>query len=122
MAAKIDEATGLPELPENHFWRIGDSCVSIMERIPPGGEIEAAESRIRIASKSNLVWTKHYGKWNFDSYFRPQYVAAPDPITRENILERCTETLLEWQQEIREWAKQKEIKGDYPPKKISEGE
>lgn len=33
---EIDEATGLPKLPEDHFWRIGDSVIYIMRNIPAG--------------------------------------------------------------------------------------
>lgn len=32
----IDQTTGLPELPEDHAWRIGDSIIEIVKHLPAG--------------------------------------------------------------------------------------
>lgn len=32
----LDRTTGLPELPEDHAWRIGDSIIEIVKHLPAG--------------------------------------------------------------------------------------
>lgn len=86
---KIDENTGLPELPEGHFWRIKDSSpeylrVQIRKRAWIGSKVMAWS----VVRKSN---------------------ATPDEVLR-------TATLVLW--EIKHGANWRNCLGDYPPKKL----
>lgn len=142
----IDETTGLPKLPEDHFWRIEENRIQIMEsgewtewgapepyyyepdekesrevietvsigvgrrvRIPNGNPPKEEHRYLTHISK----YSKRYGKWGYKLSIG-EYLLDGNPVTPDNILERCTEVLQEWEDE----KKRKELYGDYPPKKL----
>ena len=131
----IDEATGLPALPEGMFWRIGEHCIRIMSRgewtkwsdtkgfgcywgdyderktVKCRGVIfirkeEVTEYRFRELAS---VHGKVFG--NRDEYGA---LIEEDPVTPENVVERCQEVLAAYNEKVEREA----LYGDYPPKKF----
>lgn len=144
MSVGIDKTTKLPKLPENQFWRIGDSIISIVELVPTGEWSEwganewrnhrsdyesevrpittrgksALQYRWRSRATERFVFTKYYGRWWHESGVIGNQLIKPDPITAKNIVNRTTETLLEHQAKALLAEEQAAIQGDYPPKRL----
>lgn len=134
----IDEATGLPALPEGMFWRIGEHCIRIMyEGVwtdwskddwlrgtfeeEPVREVETYSGVLFIRKKVEkefrrrspyLVSLKRYGEFTGKYPFRT--LEKPDPVTPENVVERCQEVLAAYNEKVEREA----LYGDYPPKKF----
>lgn len=115
MTTSIDSTTGLPELPEGHFWRLLDD-------INFGLKLEIRKRRKRFGSKY-IIDNRLYAYWDeFESgeRDRPQlvnYVSdkafTPDAIrgTAEHLLGRW----LERDAKILRYEANKRLLGDYPP-------
>ena len=135
----IDEATGLPALPEGMFWRIDEHCVHIMRRGKWsewsdtkrfGGYWCDYDERKTVKSKGVIFTRKEevteYRFRELDSVHlvkfgtRDEYGALieEDPVTPENVVERCQEVLAAYNEKVEREA----LYGDYPPKKFTTGE
>ena len=131
----IDEATGLPALPEGMFWRIDEHCVHIMRRGEWsewsdtkrfGGYWCDYDERKTVKSKGVIFIRKEevteYRFRELDSVHlvkfgtRDEYGALieEDPVTPENVVERCQEVLAAYNEKVEREA----LYGDYPPKKF----
>lgn len=126
--SEIDEATGLPVLPDGYFWRVRDYTVEIRRNLPPGpwyresyyGEPQTSgdfEKRVRtvgrrwprkplievesrVVNRSEAVWA-----------------VAGEVVTRDNLLSLARSALADWEDALAREA----LLGDYPPKRF-EGE
>lgn len=128
----VDEATGLPELPEDYFWRVrhtrnneydlnGYIHVSLMKNLPPKWY------------KKNRVEFIHYKKFDLDDRDREYQTCRykthmiVDPDKYEQIVFRLAAVVLEERKDQleaaelnhRAKAELKRITGDYPPKSIN---
>lgn len=146
---KIDEATGLPELPEGQFWDIQEDFIAIRENAEPSEWRDALQPQafydnfahtretravirmvekkswmrkvtvgepvlqVRDINQSQIVRSKKYGEWDTTYSPIPRCVES-DPVTRENIVERCTEILFQWEME----KARQGLYGHYPPNKL----
>lgn len=88
----INELTGMPELPEGHFWRITSGFGSEYLRIQV--------RKRRWLGSSVVVWT----------------VVAKDEATPRKIRQRAASTAAKLSNPYR-WV---DFVGDYPPKRLSE--
>lgn len=141
----MDEATGLPALPEGYFWRVGYSELSIMRNAAAGNWSDwVSKNAWRYSDYEREGRTIQVGVKRFtrrpvmveqSRYRRPARVVAefvkrygewdedwryscciePDPMTRENLYDRACEVYNNWQQKLAERA----LVGDYPPKKFA---
>lgn len=142
MNTEIDETTGLPKLPRNHYWEVTEHSIYIKElgdwteweEVPqsyfahrPAYEVEfrtiskttyfffkknISQRRIKVFS---VVHFKNFGTWDYST--RDTLVKA-DPVTRKNLLERTTLMYLEWQEIL----ESKKIYGNYPPNKLEKSD
>lgn len=148
----IDQTTGLPELPDGHAWRIGDSIIEIVKSIPAGEwgkwseapaappsghEVEVREVLDIVASErfwggvNKKQWRSRkrafeevvfIRRYGEWDYYHGYVLAEPDRITKANIVERTTEVYREWQASVNAKQEQEEIQGLYPPKTINKEE
>lgn len=122
----IDESTGLPELPEDHFWRVNPSAIDVYRRLPDT-EFEKYQrylSNDYFATKSERIEEirkSFFGlkRTMYVKYVnRSQYVYGAsygeDNVTRANLLERA----INIRKEMLEYEENQKIMGEYPPKKF----
>lgn len=106
--------TGLPELPETYFWRIADEHhIEIREAFPDTEWSEWKDGDYMESHPYSYLGHFESGQegGEIDTEERLREV---DPTTRENVYQRCLETLAAWnEQKDRE-----SLFGDYPPKEF----
>lgn len=138
---KIDEATGLPELPEGYVWHIKEHEIRIEELRWTNWRSHSFsglydrpfkwETR-EVSSKVKKWW--RFPKTVTTTEYRDQYgepvrvkryderdsygytLEKPDPVTKDNLLERCEAVYTEWQEQI----EREKLYGLYPPNKFEE--
>lgn len=132
---QISNLTGLPELPENHFWRIWSTSEDIYgwhRFVESGVYVEIVEFTSYVSSRKEwVVWPFYKRTIEMEGQQQQRLVSAAIriPIAKGSIerrnadLEEVTEELiLETAIEVYEkWSKKKaaaSLLGDYPPKKI----
>lgn len=119
----IDPSTGLPELPEGHFWRVETFEVAIWRkwtvhsirkrRWPrsPVTEVVDHEERVVFQRQETMSW------W-VSGIAMPD--ASFDRVTEANLLPRAIAMYGFWKKCMAEHNESARITGDYPPKTINE--
>lgn len=128
---ELDPTTGLPQLPENHYWYVRRDGLYIEKRTTRVYEWTEV-------TKGDYLWTmKHDAKFYVfkrSGFFRSRYFykrtdtttdslvfKAEYPLDRmaevspENVLERATDVYLNWQAKM----KRDNFYGMYPPKSLT---
>ncbi|MEG2778200.1 MAG: hypothetical protein RR905_02810 [Aurantimicrobium sp.] len=111
----IDPATGLPELPEGHFWRVsqGDYCV----------RLEIRKHRKRFGTKLVIRGRVRSIRTEGEERYLSRAVGeiSAEDFTPEAIFYSAHDVLAEWRTRdaaIHRYEKNKALLGDYPPKKL----
>lgn len=134
---EIDDATGLPALPEGFFWRVNEVSVEIRKRLPdsewgpiyahwggwstyqPSGTGESEERTKEVTVYKKRFLRKPLKTLELEYEYREinrsevvEKIATLDPrITRENLLDLCREAV--------EAMEARKLYGDYPPKTLN---
>lgn len=124
---KIDEVTGLPELPKDHFWRVNPNAIDVYRRLP---DTDFQKYRRHFTDRDNWGVKSEYVSEIRTSFFglnKTQYVKfvnrrifiagdsyGGDSVTRANLLERA----INIRKEMLEYEENQKIMGEYPPKKF----
>lgn len=137
---EIDDATGLPKLPEDHFWSVYPNRVVIRKSLPPTEWSKVRRTGFvdylgREETRSTSVQPKNlFKKEKVEKEYRlvnryeevAHMVSDPtgeviqhrngfeevlrEPVTKENLLALCEKATDKWEAQ--------KIYGDYPPKKF----
>lgn len=114
-AIKIDETTGLPELPEGHFWSVCDDYTTIC--------VEIRKRRKRFGSKRVIKGHVYRIIDGDDGKIFGHAIFALDDrdLTPEAIQASAKRLLADWRkrdESILRYEENKKLLGAYPPKKL----
>lgn len=139
-----DQDTGLPQLPEDHFWRVEERLIHIMKLLPDlefvaSNQTDPELYHTRFADyrkmsldrepktetyrtifgryKQRVVERWVYRYWEGAKRVYTLSWEYVEPNNPDNLWERCCEVLEKWERQQRA----ENTWGDYPPKKHAEG-
>ncbi|GAA1412063.1 hypothetical protein AUR04nite_00110 [Glutamicibacter uratoxydans] len=114
-AIKIDETTGLPELPEGHFWNVLEGHYNV--------GLEIRKHRKRFGSKVIISGVVRRIRDDGEEFYLSTAVdgVSDEDFTPEAIFYSAKLLLNEWRKRdatILRYEENKKLLGAYPPKKL----
>lgn len=114
----MDELTGLPELPEDHYWKVSETDFSYPFHSTYDDRKERKFSvgiwaRFKVKSMVRKHWWSRLEE-EWAEHTNPIRTGYMPELTAEAIREKAEQVLAQWEADKAKHA----LLGDYPPKKL----